>query len=166
MIDTATVVAEPGPGALGHGSRDLGRHGAVRGEELGWDAELVTLHVVGVRDEPAEEVRAGAGDLGDRVRHQPPGARFGGRDGQTAVDADRVQALGQGDEAIVGHRLLSADWSSAVRPEARRATFPGSPTCPSAPSFVPLSVNSVTPDEPVRTSIDLLPWNVRVLPFL
>src|SRR5689334_13094306 len=41
----------------------------------------------------------------------------------------------------------------------------GTPDLPSAPSDVPLSVKSVTPDDPVRTSTDRRPVKVRVLPF-
>ena len=40
------------------------------------------------------------------------------------------------------------------------------PRFPSAPIDWPLSVKNVAPDDPVRTSIDSLPVNVRTLPFL
>ena len=66
-------------------------------------AQLVTLDIVGVGDEPAPETGAGSGDLGDRVGDQTAGTRFGGGDGEVPVEAGAVQALGQGDEAVVGH---------------------------------------------------------------
>jgi hypothetical protein len=40
----------------------------------------------------------------------------------------------------------------------------GMPRFPSAPSDWPFSVNSVAPDEPVRTSIVLWPVNVSACP--
>src|SRR4051812_45677973 len=88
------------------------------------------------------------------------------RDGDRARGAHRQRAVpAQPDRRQI--RATPAQRRSVICGGSGGANshVSGIPLLPSAPSGVPLSVNVVTPDEPVRTSIDSLPVNVSVLPF-
>jgi len=73
------VDAELPADAGGHCRRDFGRDGAVLGDQLLGHAELARLHVVRVRDHPARDDVAGAGDVGQAGSDEPAGARLGRR---------------------------------------------------------------------------------------
>ena len=74
------VGAGPGATAAGHRHRDLGRHRAVRREDVVGHADRLALELVGVRHEAPDEVGARSWDLGDEVADETAGARFDGRD--------------------------------------------------------------------------------------
>ena len=157
MPVTAAAIPAPNarPGPFGHRPRHLGADGAVGREDLRRDAELPLLGLVGVRDDPTEEVAARAGDVGDGVGDEPAGAGFGDRERQPALEADCLEALGEPDERIAGHRY----WCCRLlrrRPAAGTATSRACRVSRARRAIWPFSVKNVAPDEPVRTSIDVV----------
>ena len=78
MPVTATARSAPGPFAAAgrHRHRDLGGDRAVRGEDLGRDADALVLELVRIGHEAADERVAGAGDSVMAWATRPPGARF------------------------------------------------------------------------------------------
>ena len=76
----ADVGAEARARAVGQRGRDLGRDRAVALDQLRGHAGERDLGLVGVDDEPAQHVGRGAREVGQPARHQPAGARLGGRD--------------------------------------------------------------------------------------
>ena len=132
------------------------------GEDLRWDAEEGGLRGIRVGHDTSQEVAARARDVGDRIGDETAGAGFGDRDGQFAPEADGLEAFGQADELLAGHRYWccvffgpSGGWNSHVS---------GTPRLPMAPSASPLRVKNVAPDEPVRTSTELVPVKATDLP--
>ena len=114
-------------------------------------AELAGLHRVGVGHDPAEDVAARSGDVGQGVGDQAPGARLGGRDRPAAR---RGTAPGGARRARAGRRpsrrpaaapsthsaTLSGGSSARARPAAANSHVSGIPDRPSLPIAVPLRV--------------------------
>ena len=132
------------------------------GEDLRRDAEQGRLCGIRVGHDAPQEVSARARDVGDGVGDETAGARFRDRDSQPAPEADGLEALGQADELLAGHRYWrcvffggSGGWNSHTS---------GTPRLPRAPSAAPLSVKYVAPDDPVRTSTEVVPVNATDLP--
>ena len=73
-------------------------------EELGGNSELPHLHVVGVRDNRADEDVAGAGDGRQALRHHSAGARLRGRELQATASALVQDELG--DRRLVGREEM------------------------------------------------------------
>ena len=73
------VGAEPFARPARHRLRHLGRHSAVRGEELLLHAERRLLHLVRVRDDAAHEYVARAGYRGETLRDHPTRLGLSGR---------------------------------------------------------------------------------------
>ena len=63
---------------------------------------------------------------------------------------------------VAAHR--QERWVCAGAAGGLNSHVSGMPRLPSAPSDWPLSVKSVAPDEPVRTSTEVCPVNVRTWP--
>ena len=131
------------------------------------NVDQADLDLVRVGHDAADEVRAGSRHLGDEVGDEPARARFGGRDAACrgpGTHAPSCPARSSSSSSVEG-TLVSVAGSVAARAGGANSHVSGIPLLPRAPSEVPLSVNFVTPDEPVRTSTDSLPVNVRVLPL-
>ena len=104
-------------------------------------------------DDPADEVAARPGDVGDRVGDQPARARLGERDRHAAAEAESLEPLGEPDERV--RRPRYGCWSSSSGPPGGwNSHVSGMPRFPSAPSGWPFSVKNVAPDEPLRTSTE------------
>ena len=74
------VGAAPRQRARRHLARRRLAHRAEPGERLGAHAEQLDLRLVRIGDESALEPAGAAGDVGDRARDQPAGARLGRRE--------------------------------------------------------------------------------------
>src|SRR4029079_9733018 len=61
--------------------------------------------------------------------------------------------------------MLQRRWVFSGALGGMNSQVSGTPDFPSDPSDVPFSVNWVTPDDPVRTSTDRWPVNLRLLPL-
>ena len=70
------VAAESGADALRHGERHLGRDRAMATEQVRRHTQESGLHLVGVADDAAQVVGAGARDARDGVADEPAGARL------------------------------------------------------------------------------------------
>ena len=123
--------------------------------------EEYLLRLVRVRHDPAEEVRGGTGHLGDGCGDQATRARLRDCHREAAPEADALQSLGQGDERA-WHAYVR--WVLTGSAGGAKSHVSGTPDLPSAPRLTPFSVNRVLPDEPVRTSTEVVPVNVSVRP--
>ena len=87
---------------------------------LGRDAELSLLDRVGVGDDPAEDVAARPGHVGQRVGDEPAGARLGGDDRPATGDAEAWSRSASAPEVGVG---LLVDRSAVHRRPAPQRWF-------------------------------------------
>ena len=95
---------------------------------------------------------------------QAAGARLGRDHAQAGGQADRLEALGEGDQIELGVELGHRWVVSLGAAGGAKNQVSGLGGDPSEPSDWPFRVKKVTLDLPVRTSIVFVAVKVRVLP--
>ena len=143
MPVTATARSAPSarPGAERHGPGRLRRDRPVPGEGRLRHAEQGRLGLVAVAHDAAQEVGTGPGDLGQDVADQAAGARLGGRQGQAAGEARRLDLARKGDQRLGRRRAAGAHvWlvfcGALPRWKSHVSGAPGPPSVPMATPFI------------------------------